>query len=147
MKYLLLAGAIALAGCGTSSKPRMIGSIPIDAHGCAYHDINAPTTKQSTKDLFDGMWGPEMRHSAGYLDAQRRERAGDCEATFDYLNPGKRQSPEYAEMMRKLDERSAKFDLDMRIHDLEMQVLLDQNDVYVSPYSYRPYHSYYPRRH
>lgn len=76
MKYLLLAGAIALAGWSTSAQAKY----ELDAHGCLSAEISLDETEG-----FDKLFGPQVRYSVEFQQAQARQRAGECNAVRDYL--------------------------------------------------------------
>jgi hypothetical protein len=111
MKLLLLVVALATTSCASRQHVATCSSIP--------------GQNPAHFEAFDKQWGSDTRHSAGYLDAVAQEKAGNCSAVFDYLNPGYRQTEAYSAELRGA-LRSAY-----------------ETDLALAPwyyYRYRPYH-------
>ena len=75
MKYLLLAGAIALAGCGRLTPPVATARVCID-----------PVVDMDSQFSFDEQVPPggNLRTRRRYLEAAAKQRAGDCNAVYRY---------------------------------------------------------------
>jgi hypothetical protein len=71
VKLLLLATALAVAGCAHRAEVRTA--------------CYTPGQDPAHYATFDQAWGPEIRTRPGYLDAVTRQQAGDCSAVYRFL--------------------------------------------------------------